>query len=65
MNVLDNVRATIDAATIAMFEANSDEERDLMRKWLLSSAPALGYMIEDGRRAQELLVELQLVAGSL
>ena len=65
MNVLANVRATIDAATIALFEATSDQERDMMRQWLLSCAPALGHMIDDGRRAQELLVELQLVAGSL
>lgn len=63
--ILKNVRDTLDAATVALFEVHSNEERAFVREWLLSAATALSYVINDGEKAKELLVEVQIVAESL
>jgi len=63
--ILKNVRDTLDAATLALFEARSSEERTFIGEWLLSAATALSYVINEGEQAKELLVEVQIVAESL
>ncbi len=65
MNLLDNVRSTLDIATEALFSSMKKEDRAIIRSWLLSSAQSLTFVIAEGDKARDMLMEVQIVAQTL